>query len=79
MRPMTSTWMVAGLLMALWSQTAQAQFSYEWHRDGQPVSGSIEVPAGSSLTLQVYLREQVGGTVLQTEKLISAGVRGAVR
>jgi hypothetical protein len=63
------------LLFSGWPQVTQAQFSYEWHRDGQPVSGTIEAVAGSTLTLQVYLREQTGGTVLQTEKLISAGVR----
>jgi hypothetical protein len=75
MRQMMVSGMAAVLLLTGWSRTAQAQFSYEWHRDGQPVSGTIEVPASSSFTLEVYVREQAGGTVLQTERLVAAGVR----
>jgi hypothetical protein len=76
MRRIINTMVVAvGFLATGWSQSAQAQLSYEWNRDTQPVTGSIQVDEGSTVALRVYLREQTGGTTLQNQRLSSFGVR----
>lgn len=69
---------IAAVIGMAAGQAAAQDYTYEWYKadTGNRVTGSsVDVPVGSIVTLQVYIRERVGGTVLGTQGLFSAGVR----
>jgi hypothetical protein len=56
---------------------AGVRFQYAWYSGGSPVAGSINVTAGQTFTLDVYLSQTAGTPNFLTQEggLIGAGVR----
>jgi hypothetical protein len=56
---------------------ADARFAYEWNLNGSALGNSLDVTAGSTVTLQVYLRQTLGATQVLTAEggLFSGGTR----
>jgi hypothetical protein len=54
---------------------ARADFVWEFNAAGLPSTNFVIPGVGSTVGVQIYLKETNGGTILSTQKLFSAGVQ----